>query len=73
MTERSDADDAICYRVSSFSGANGACVAVHQLSSGDVIVKHSRSAEPRLTFTETEWSAFLRGVKAGEFDDLRPG
>ena len=68
MAERGEADDA-GYYVSSYSGT-GNCVAVRRLASGSVVVKHSQTAGPRLRFTQAEWSAFLAGVKAGEFDNL---
>ena len=46
------------------------CVAVARKEDGRVLVKHSRAAdsvEP-LEFSEPEWAAFVKGVKAGEFD-----
>jgi hypothetical protein len=68
VAERSAAGD-VGFRVSSFS-TQGNCVAVKALPSGQVAVKHSRTAEPLLLFDRAEWAAFLKGVKAGEFDDL---
>jgi hypothetical protein len=54
------------YRISSFSGG-GACVEV--ALSGMVFVRHSaRRDEATLVFTREEWDAFVKGVKAGEFD-----
>lgn len=68
MAERSEVNDA-GYYISSFSDQGG-CVAVRQLVTGEIVVKHSRTADPKITFSPTEWAAFLAGVKAGEFDDL---
>jgi hypothetical protein len=54
------------YRISSFSGG-GSCVEV--ALSGTVSVRHSaRRDESTLVFTHEEWDAFVKGVKAGEFD-----
>jgi Domain of unknown function (DUF397) len=40
---------------------------------GEVAVRNSRSPDVVLTFTKTEWRDFLRGAKAGEFDDVLGG
>jgi hypothetical protein len=56
------------YRTSTFSGG-GDCVAVNRKADGTVGVKHSKLPGD-LTFTDSEWQAFLKGVKAGEFDSL---
>jgi len=54
---------------SSLSYANGNCVEVASLSGGTIGVRNSRdSAGPVLRFTPEEWSAFLGGVRNGEFD-----
>jgi Domain of unknown function (DUF397) len=37
---------------------------------GEVAMRSSRSPDVLLTFTKTEWGEFLRGAKAGDFDDL---
>jgi hypothetical protein len=37
---------------------------------GEVAVRSSRSPDVVLTFTKTEWREFLRGAKAGDFDDV---
>ncbi len=56
------------FRVSSYCGA-GACVAVAPLEDGGVAVRDDKSKDgPWLTFTPTEWTAFVAGVKDGEFD-----
>ena len=51
--------------------ATGECVEVAPLA-GEVAVRNSRSPDVVLTFTKTEWREFLRGAKAGDFDDLAP-
>lgn len=57
------------FRISSFCSAGG-CVEVGQSPDGSVIVRDTKDAErsQALTFTNDEWTAFVRGVKAGEFD-----
>jgi hypothetical protein len=37
---------------------------------GEVAVRSSRSPDVVLAFTHAEWGEFLRGVKAGDFDDI---
>jgi hypothetical protein len=56
---------------SSLSFANGNCVEADRLSDGHIGVRNSK--DPRgavLRFTPAEWSAFLGGVRNGEFDAL---
>jgi Domain of unknown function (DUF397) len=57
------------WRVSSFTdGMN--CVEVADLGE-QIAVRHSKEPDgPVLHFTRGEMLAFLRGAKAGEFDDL---
>ena len=53
------------------SFANGNCIEVAQLPGGSVAVRDSKDpAGPVLCFTPDEWSAFIGGAKAGEFDHL---
>lgn len=56
------------YRASSFcSGGN--CVEVSPLETGEVLVRDSKDkAKSGHLFTAEEWTAFVQGVKAGEFD-----
>ena len=54
---------------SSYSGGGPNCVEVARGSNGRVLVRHSKDRSgPELSFTESEWTAFLRGVKDDEFD-----
>ena len=60
------------FRTSSFSNIDPVpfCVSVARTGDGRMLVKHSKapaSAKP-LEFTEAEWDAFTKGVKAGEFE-----
>ena len=53
---------------SSLSYANGNCVEVASLSSGEIGVRNSRDSEgPVLRFTSDKWHVFLGGVRNGEF------
>lgn len=55
------------WRTSSVSGEAN-CVEV-RVYSGGAQVRHSRHADgPVLTFSASEWSAFLLGVRQSEFD-----
>lgn len=57
---------------SSFSNSSGNCVDVDFDSDpgGWVQVQDTKLGEksPKLLFTPEEWEAFIKGVKAGEFD-----
>lgn len=56
------------FRTASASATNGCCVAVGACEHG-VLVRDSKDPDgPVLSFTRAEWSAFLAGAKAGEFD-----
>jgi hypothetical protein len=59
----------VAWRKSSASnGANGDCVEVAFTEAG-VLVRHSRNTTgPVLTFTHSEWRAFLTGTHNGEFN-----
>jgi hypothetical protein len=54
---------------SSLSGGNSVdCVEV-AFAQEDVLVRHSRNPDgPVLSFTRSEWRAFLAGTRNGEFD-----
>lgn len=55
---------------SSYSNSTGNCVDVEKDSSGWVEVRDTKlgNKSPVLRFTPDEWEAFVKGVKAGEFD-----
>ena len=56
---------------SSLSLSNGNCVEVASLPDGEIGVRDSKDANgPVLRFTLGEWSAFLGGVRNGEFDEF---
>lgn len=60
---------------SPFSGTDS-CVEVAFLEGGEVLVRDSKSPQgPVLRFNHAEWSAFLDGVRDGQFDPRgrRPG
>ncbi|GLW20801.1 hypothetical protein Mame01_08440 [Microbispora amethystogenes] len=57
------------FRKSSFSGGGNNCVEVATALPGLVAVRDSKDRSgPVLTFTPSEWSAFIAGVKSGEFE-----
>lgn len=59
------------WRKSTVSNPTGNCVELAVLSDGDVVLRNSRFPDgPQLTYTQAEMAAFVRGVQAGEFDDL---
>jgi hypothetical protein len=59
----------VIWRKSSASGGDaGQCVEVAFTEAG-VLVRHSRNPTgPMLTFTQSEWQAFLTGTHNGEFN-----
>jgi Domain of unknown function (DUF397) len=65
------AGQALTWKKSSFSFANGDCVEVASLPDGGVAVRDSKdTAGPVLQFTASEWTAFVAGARNGEFDQL---
>lgn len=58
------------YRKSSYSNGNGGnnCVEVQEVDNGWRHVRNSKMPQYVIAFTPTEWDAFVKGVKAGEFD-----
>ena len=56
------------YRISSFC-SYGNCVEVGESTDGAVLVRDTKDRRQQaLAFTAEEWTAFVAGVKAGEFD-----
>jgi hypothetical protein len=60
------------WRKSSYSTYNGNCVEIGHLDGPIIGVKDTkrRGRGPVLAFTQDEWSAFLSGIKAGEYDSI---
>ncbi|MGH3278878.1 MAG: DUF397 domain-containing protein [Trebonia sp.] len=61
----------VTWRKGSKSNPSGNCVELADLPGGEVALRHSRHPSgPALIYTRAEITAFLDGVKDGEFDDL---
>ncbi len=59
------------WRKASFSGDQGSCVEVAPVGDGRIALRNSNHPDAGvLVFTRAEISAWVRGCKAGEFDDL---
>ena len=64
-------EDGISYRWRrSTKCSTNSCVEVIDLPAGGKALRDSKNGQsgPVLRFTAEEWTAFARGVKAGEFD-----
>lgn len=59
----------IKFKKSSFSNNYGTCVGVAK-DSEQILVTNTNNEKPIVKFTKSEWNAFLKGVKAGEFDEF---
>jgi len=57
------------YIKSSYCGTN-ACVEAARWNENPslIVVRNSVAPKQKVFFTEDEWTAFIAGVKAGEFD-----
>lgn len=65
------ATDQLVWRKSTASNPSGSCVELAKLPDGGVAMRNSRCpAGPRLVYPSAAAAAFVRGVRAGEFDDL---
>ncbi|WP_433470818.1 DUF397 domain-containing protein [Saccharomonospora azurea] len=56
------------WRKSSFSGNQGDCVEFRRIEGGVEVRNSKRPDEASVAYTDSEWRAFVAGVKAGEFD-----
>ncbi|MDN5913916.1 MAG: DUF397 domain-containing protein [Pseudonocardia sp.] len=64
-----DGNETLTWRTSSFSSGNNECVEVADLADGGRLVRDTKDRDGgTLAFTDGEWSAFLAGVRQGEFD-----
>jgi Domain of unknown function (DUF397) len=64
----SEGESTLAWRKSTFSGADS-CVVIAPLSGGGAAVTDSKRPDrPVLYFDDHEWTAFLAGVRNGEFD-----
>ncbi|MEV6051891.1 DUF397 domain-containing protein [Streptomyces sp. NPDC052107] len=62
-------DTPMNWRKSSYSGSTNECVEIADLADGGRAVRDSKNPDDGFfRFTAAEWSAFIQGVKAGEFD-----
>lgn len=61
----------VTWRKSRHSNSKGNCVELARLGTGEIAMRNSRHPQgPALVYTPAEIDALVRGVKAGEFDDL---
>ena len=61
----------VAWQKSRWSNPSGNCVEVAALPNGGIALRNSRyPSGPALVYTRAEISAFMAGVKDGEFDDL---
>jgi hypothetical protein len=60
----------VTWRKSSYSASNGGnCVEVARFPASAVAVRDSKNPDGgKLVFPADEWSAFVQGIKHGEFD-----
>lgn len=63
--------DGSSWTKSSQSHANGNCVEIADIKSGQVGMRDSKNATgPVLGISREEWRAFLGGIRNGEFDSF---
>jgi Domain of unknown function (DUF397) len=61
----------VSWHKSDHSNPNGSCLEVAELPGGAVAIRNSRHCDgPALIYTPAEITAFIRGVKDGQFDYL---
>lgn len=67
-----EGSDLLKWSKSSYSGGNG-CVETAQFQGSLIAVRDSKDPDGGfLLYNGEEWRAFLKGVRAGEFDHLAP-
>lgn len=60
------------WRISSHSAANGTCVEVGALLDGHIAIRNSNHPhDGAILLPRSQITAWIDGVKTGEFDDLR--
>lgn len=61
----------VSWRKSHYSNPCGSCVEMAQLADGRIAIRHSRHpGGSALIYSRAEITAFIHGVKVGEFDDM---
>ena len=58
----------VVWRKSTASGATGNCVEVAVVKDSVLLRNSQATSGPLLSFSYSEWAAFLAGVRRGEFD-----
>lgn len=56
------------WRKSSYSGKETNCVEFRRVEGGVEVRNSKRPEEATIRYTASEWTAFIAGVKDGEFD-----
>ena len=59
----------VVWRKSSHNNGQGQCVEVARLGTAVAVRDSKNPTGAVLVFTPAEWTAFLTGAKAGEFDE----
>ncbi|MBS2965635.1 DUF397 domain-containing protein [Actinocrinis puniceicyclus] len=68
MNHETDSTGLIWRKSSRSGGQGGNCVEVAELPDGGTVVRDSKDPDgPVLRFTAAEWTAFVAGVRDGEF------
>jgi Domain of unknown function (DUF397) len=62
-----DQQQSVTWHKSTYSQNINECVEVANLNTGRAVRDSKNPTGPALTFTAPEWSAFMTGVRAGEF------
>jgi predicted secreted Zn-dependent protease len=65
----SNARRAVWRRSSKCDNSSGNCVEVATLDEATAVRDSKDPASPVLVYTRQEWTAFIDGVKSGEFDE----